>query len=204
MAGSFIMNRINGAPSDTLHFNRDFLNFYTRGAIDMFLVRLVGKGFLKRLARGIYVRHDCKKKFTAQELGEAKAKRFGRSVTSHAADCAAKINFIEKGNVTKIFFAQGRSTYFESTSGIVMYKATSPRRVALKDTGIVGDCINALWWLKKRGAQERHIQMTLASMNRTGREDFLWSHDLMPGWLSDLVHKARGGQIIFPLKREPK
>ena len=170
----------------------------------MFLLRLHGKGILRRLARGIYVRHDCKKKFTAQELGEAKAKRFGRSVTTHAADHAAKLKFIEIANASKTFHAQGRSTNFESTSGVIRYDSTSARRVALKDLGIAGDCINALWWLKKRGAKERHVHQALATMNRVEREDFLWSHDLMPGWLSDLVHKAQGGKLFFPLRPRPQ
>jgi hypothetical protein len=204
MPGSFILNRINSAPANTLFFNRDFLNFHTRGAVDMFLLRLFRKGFLKRLARGIYVRYDCTRKFSIQELAEAKAKRFGRSIALHAAESAARLKFIERGNHSRVFFSQGSTTSFESTAGVIGFKAMTPRRVALKDLKIVGENISALWWLKKRGAREHHIHQTLATMNRVEREDFLWSHDLMPGWLSDLVHAARGGKIVFPLGRPPR
>jgi len=199
MVSSYIKNKINGASPDTLFFNRDFLNFGARGAIDMCLSRMVVEGFLRRLCFGIYVRFDCTKDFTAHELGEAKAKRFNRSVTVHPLDTARELKFTKRGLISKTFHSQGRTTSFRSPEGRVFYQATSSRRVALRHLK-TGDKINALWWLKRDVATEKHVLAVLQKLKRSEKEEFLWSHDLMPGWLSDLVHSACDWKIIFPLK----
>jgi hypothetical protein len=200
MVSGYIENKINSASRDTLFFNRDFINFGARSAIDMCLSRMVVKGFLKRLCNGVYVRHDCKKEFTATELGEAKAKRFDRVVAVHPIDTARKLKFTERGLIGKTFHAQGRTSSFRSSEGRIFYHATSTRRVALKHLK-TGDKINALWWLKRGVATEDHVIDVLRKLKRSEKEEFLWSHDLMPGWLSDLVHSACDWKIIFPLKK---
>jgi hypothetical protein len=199
MVSDYIKNKISSASPNTLFFNRDFINFGARGAIDMCLSRLVVKGFLRRLCYGIYVRHDCEKDFTATELGEAKAKRFDREVTIHPIDTARHLKFTERSLISKTFHAHGRTTSFRSPEGRVSYHATSSRRVALKHLK-TGDKINALWWLKRGVANEKHVLEVLRKMKRSEKEEFLWSHDLMPGWLSDLVHSACDWKIVFPLK----
>jgi hypothetical protein len=200
MVSDYIKNKISSANPDSLFFNRDFINFGARSAIDMCLSRMVVKGFLKRLCYGIYVRHDCKKKFTATELGEAKAKRFDRIVTDHPIDTARHLKFTERGLIGKTFHAQGRTTSFRSPEGRIFYHATSSRRVALKNLKS-GAKINALWWLKRGVATEKHVLSVLRKMKRAEKEEFLWSHDVMPGWLSDLVHRTCDWKIIFPLKK---
>ena len=162
------------------------------------------KRIFKRLARGIYVRYDCKKQFTAQELGEAKAKRFGRSITTHAAESAARLHLSIAATLQECFLLKDVARHSNPQRAAFDSK---PQRHAVsvsKKLELPGDRINALWWLKKRGAKEKHVQQALASMNRVEREDFLWSHDLMPGWLSDLVHVARDWKIVFPLHRQPR
>jgi hypothetical protein len=156
-------------------------------------------GFLKRLCNGIYVRFDCKRKYTDKELGEAKAKRFDRIVSVHPADIARQLDFSDRDFLGTSFHAQGRTSSFRARKGRVFYDATSSRRVALKYLKS-GDKINALWWLKKHVATEEHVLQVLKKMRRTEKEEFLWSHDLMPGWLSDLVHSALHWKIFFPLK----
>jgi hypothetical protein len=200
MVTSYIKNKINSASADTLFFNRDFINFGARGAVDMCLYRMAITGFVRRLCDGIYVRHDCKRKFTDAELGEAKAKRFNRVVNVHPVDTARELKFSERGVLGKTFHSQGRTTSFRSPKGRIFYHGTSSRRVALKDLK-TGDKINALWWLKRSVATEEHVLKVLKKMNRTEREEFLWSHDLMTGWLSDLVHSACDWKIVFPLEK---
>jgi hypothetical protein len=200
MVTDYIKNKISSASPDTLFFNRDFINFGARAAVDMCLSRMAVTGFLKRLCNGIYVRHDCKRSYTDNELGDAKAKRFDRVVTVHPADVARELQFTDRVFLGTGFHAQGRTSSFRARKGRVFYHATSSRRVALKHLGS-GDKINALWWLRKGVATEEHILQVLKKMKRTEKEEFLWSHDLMPGWLSDLVHSALDWKIIFPLKK---
>ncbi|MDR3611998.1 MAG: DUF6088 family protein [Candidatus Obscuribacterales bacterium] len=199
MVSDYIKNKISSASPDTLFFNRDFINFGARSAIDMCLSRMVIKGFLRRLCYGIYVRYDCEREYTATELGEAKAKRFDRVVTVHPIDTARQLKFTERRLIGKTFHAQGRTTSFRSPEGRIFYHATSSRRVALKHIDS-GAAIDALWWLKRGVATEEHVLSVLQKMKRAEKEEFLWSHDLMPGWLSDLVHSACNWKIVFPLK----
>jgi hypothetical protein len=200
MVSDFIIHNINRSAPDTLFFNSTFLNYGARNAIDVCLHRLLQRGLIKRLARGIYVRWDCKKRFTPQELGEAKAKQFNRSINKHPADTASELRLIKRGNAQRTFHSEGRNTSFETTEGKIVYNATSARRLALK-TLKTGDTINALWWLKKEVATEQHIISVLKNMKRREREEFLWSHERMPGWLSDLVHSANEWKLHFPLKK---
>jgi hypothetical protein len=202
MVSNFITRSINRAAPDALIFNRNYLNYGARNAVDVCLHRLAQTGLIKRLARGIYIRWDCKKRFTAQELGEAKAKQFNRTVNKHPADTASDLKLIKakRGNADSTFHAEGRNTSFQTNTGRIIYQATSARRLALKKLK-TGDTINALWWLKKERATEEHVISILKTMKRQEKEEFLWSHERMPGWLSDLVHSANDWKLFFPLKK---
>lgn len=200
MVTDYIKNKINSATPETLFFNRDFINFGARSAVDMCLSRMTRVGFLKRLCYGVYVRHDCEKEFSAIELGEAKAKRFNRGVSPHPVYASNRLKFTTQGTLGQTFHAHGRSTSFFSQHGRIYFRATSSRRVSLKELQ-TGEVINALWWLKRDKVTEGHILQVLQGMKRTEKEEFLWSHDAMPGWLSDMVHRARGWKITFPLKK---
>ena len=200
MVSNFITNSINRSAPDTLIFNRAFLNYGSRNAIDVCLYRLEQAGLLRRLARGIYVRWDCKKQFSAQELGAAKAKQFNRTIFEHPADTASELKLIKRGNTDSTFHAEGRNSSFKTQFGRIVYHATSARRLALKKLK-TGATINALWWLTKETATEQDVISILKTMKRREKEEFLWSHDRMPGWLSDLVHSANDWKLLFPLKK---
>ena len=132
MATSYIRKEINGAPPNTLFFNRDFINYGSRGAVDMCLIRMENQGFIRRLCYGVYVRYDCTKDFTATELGEAKAKRFNRTITVHPANTAQALAFTDMSNAKSMFHTQGHTTSFRTVKGRVHFQATSPRREKLK------------------------------------------------------------------------
>jgi len=200
MVSNFITHSINRTSPDALIFNRTFLNYGSRNAVDVCLHRLVQAGLIRRLARGIYVRWDCKRRFTTQDLGEAKAKHFNRTINTHPADKASELKLVKRGNPDRTFHAEGRNTSFETHFGRIVYHATSARRLALKKLK-TGDTINALWWLRKDVATEQHVISILKTMKRQEKEEFLWSHERMPGWLSDLVHSANDGKLFFPLKK---
>ena len=199
MVTNFIRKKINAAPPDTLFFNRDFINYGSRGAVDMCLIRMESQGFIRRLCWGIYVRFDCTRQYTTIELAEAKAKRFDRALNVHPLNTARELSFTDLKTKEERFHTQGRTTSFRAPQERVLFHATSPRRVALQKIK-TGAHINALWWLKKGVATEQHVYDVLSTFKRSEKEEFLWSHDLMPGWLSDLVHKACGGKLLFPLK----
>ena len=67
-----IRQHINFLQADTIIFTRDLLQHGTRVSVDMCLHRLMATGFIKRLNYGMYVRHDCSRTYTAEELADAK------------------------------------------------------------------------------------------------------------------------------------
>ena len=199
MVADYMLHHINSLEKNTLIFNRDFLNYTSRNYVDVSLFRLLNDGYVRRLARGIYVRSDCDKNFTAEELAEAKARMWNRTTIVDPEYTAIQLRFVvENGSQFKSVHASGRKTSFLTKKGRVLYKETSPRRLALTQLK-TGAAINALWWLTKEVASEGHVGQLLCKMNRLEKEEFVWSHHLMTGWLSDLVHSTRRWKITFPL-----
>ncbi len=195
MVTNYIRHEISKASSETLFFSRDFLNLGSRGAVDACLIRMVKKGFLRRLANGVFVRYDCKKDFSAADIGRAKAKRFNRSLLefeSESERCA-----------DGTLFSLGRATSFETSQGRCEFKSISSRRLALTKLK-TGEKIDALWSQKKEGVCVQDLYDVLSKLTRSEKEEILWSRESMPGWLSDLMHKSCNGKLYFPLKGQSK
>ncbi len=148
--------------------------------MDTSLWRLVKEGFLKRVARGVFVRHDAGLPELAA-IVNAKSEAFGRSVIEHCVNVAANLNF--PGVLPNEFVAStdGRSSSFDTIYGRVHTKEVATRKRCL-GASIIGQTIRALWYFKVP-----RFDLTALAARTFGRGERQHLNELirwMPAWLS--------------------
>src|SRR5271156_2245124 len=101
-----IRSHINKLSPDEIFCTRDLLHLSTRANVDQTLFRLVGRGLIKRLARGVFVRALIFSS-TPQAIAKARATAFGKKVEPHAAELLKEVGLAESfSNPTLAFWGR--------------------------------------------------------------------------------------------------
>jgi hypothetical protein len=171
---TFIRRHIFSLPADQPFTTRDCLIYGVRAAVDQTLYRLVKKGTIRRLARGIFVR-DERKYFSVFEIASIKAEAFGRKILKHDGAAA-------------LFIINSRSTSFRSGGKVIALQERSQRKMRLGD-GKVGQAMQALWQIGEGEVNRSVIQRATDHFRSTDRVEVTTSIRWLPAWLSDFFIK---------------
>ncbi|MBY0357025.1 MAG: hypothetical protein K2W82_03410 [Candidatus Obscuribacterales bacterium] len=184
-AAAWIKRHIACLEDDKPFSTRDFLRYGSRGAIDQTLWRLVKKGEIVRVARGLFIRKGAEKP-TIKEVAEAKAKAFGRTIIAAGEEVAKKLGLIEAENISETVYAvNGRSSSFRCGEQVIKLQGTSPRKMGLRDDD-VGEVIRALWHKGKAECRPEILKDATQFLNRRERQELRDSEYLMPYWMQNL------------------
>lgn len=165
---------------------RDVLDCGTRAAVDQALSRMVKKGILTRLARGVFAKVvEPETKFTVAEVARAKAESFGKRIFLHAADAAASLG-LHRGNNEPTFAVSGRSSAFTFGGIVVKLKECCPRQLWLGDSK-AGLVIRSLWYLGRRHCSAFVVASSRQQLGRVERAELRSRGAFMPGWLKKLI-----------------
>jgi len=177
-----IYQYISATPRGKIICTRQVLHLGTRAAVDQAMYRMVKSKVLIRLARGVFIRAGSKIP-SAVAIAKAKAKAFGRSLTSHGEALADTM-----GLATKLFprprYANSAGTSsFGSIQGRTFFASKCDRKRHLKETE-EGQTIRAFWHLGKA-----HFQAIARHIPRLLKPDLIEKIALqaawMPYWMSD-------------------
>ncbi len=102
---SQIRRHIFRLHDNAIFSTREFLNFGKRAAVDKCLSRLVKRGEIIRLARGLFKRFDGNTLPLTRIVADCKAKAFGKQIVTHALD-AATIIYSINGHSSKFRYGQ--------------------------------------------------------------------------------------------------
>jgi hypothetical protein len=185
MCISYIRRYVFQLKKWQLFTTRDCLLYGSRSAVDQALFRLVKKGVLIRLTRGVFARNDYDHhQYSVAEVAATKAMSFGRTITRHAAQTAAELKLCTPPGYTNVFCINASSSKFHYGDTVVHLKGTCPRKMRPSITK-AAKAIRALWYLGKDNCDFTHIEAALTDFLRQDRQELRWSSALMPSWLSD-------------------
>ncbi|MBI4534351.1 MAG: type IV toxin-antitoxin system AbiEi family antitoxin domain-containing protein [Candidatus Melainabacteria bacterium] len=182
---SFIKRHIYRLPLDKIFSTREFLIYGSRTAVDQTMSKLVKKGIIIRLARGLFVKEGSNtERITIYDVAKAKAESFGKQIAIWGGHLAVKLGLTTDGHYEHTYCVSGSSSSFKFGDVIVRLRKACARIMHLS-TDIPGQFLQALWYLGKQRLYElRRSPWLPISLKRTEKEHIRLSVHLVPAWLA--------------------
>ncbi len=122
-----IRHHIFSLPEGLMFSSRDLLLYATRATVDQTLHRLMEKGVIVRVARGVYMREtENGWRPTIDELARFKAKAFSKEIYIAAAADHDKSTSSDGDQVKTTFYCSGGSSSFMYGDNRIYLKGTRP------------------------------------------------------------------------------
>ncbi len=197
-----IIKRIRAKQRGWVFTPKDFLDVGTRAAVDQTLSRLVQKGLIRRLDRGVY---DYQKQHPtlgmlfpgADDLAQALAARTGDNVFPSGATAANLL-----GLSTQV---PARPAYM--TNGPSRTKKVARRTITLKHARVpildrisrkANFTLQALSYLGKNNIDDQAILQCARRLDDHDLKGLAAAASQVPGWMADVIlriQKTKHGQI---------
>ena len=188
-----IMKRVRGKGRGWVFTPRDFIDFGTRGSVDMALSRLVQAGDIRRIGRGLYDyprRHDKLGVLSPDpaDIARALSIQSGEKLVPSGATAANQL-----GISTQV---PAKTSY--ATSGRTRVKRAGGRSVTLRHSRApvidnapdsVNALIQALAQLGRDKTDNDTIRRFAARLDDRDMQILSKARSQMPGWMSDAVLK---------------
>ncbi len=194
-----VISRIRKKGRGAVHVPGDFLDLGSREAIDLVLHRLVKKGFLRRLARGVY---DFPKQHatlgllspSADTIAEAIAGRDQARLQPAGAYAANALGLSEQVPAKAVFLTDGPSRLVKIGPMTIQLKRTTPRNMAAAGR-LSGLVIQAFRELGKEHVTPARISHLKRKLPAAKRRELLRDIKLAPAWMHpifrDIAEESR-------------
>lgn len=160
---------------------RDFLRYGSRAAVDQAFRRLVVRGEVLRVARGLYIKPNAPQP-TVVEVATAKAAAFKRMIVTHGAAAAHALKLTSNAAGRAVFASNGHSSSFRFGHMVIYFIGSSARKMRLGDEKL-GLAIRALWHLGEKLCDRSTASAAIAWFGRSDRLAMRENVDLMPDWM---------------------
>jgi hypothetical protein len=178
---------------------RDLLSYGKRDTVDKALQRMVKKGWILRLARGVFVKPPRDgsglKLPSLMQIAWTKAKAFGKELFVHGGKAAHKLQLLPPPPEQPTFIATGHSTSFRCTclefkETRIHFKSTAPRAVKLADTA-AGQVIRAFRHIGARQLDYSMWRKVRSKLDRSQSNELDDAIKWMPTWMSDVYWRTQ-------------
>lgn len=196
MTAALVKRHICCISEDRPFSTREFLGYGPRAAIDQALYRLVQKGKIIRIARGLFIKEGATMP-SVKEVAKAKAEAFGRTIAEYGETAMRMLGLKtekeinEGGKKTKeqeaekpeaIYACNGRTSSFKFGDIVIKLVGVSPRKMNLGDDR-VGLVLRALWHCGKEKCDSVIASLASRTLNREERQVLRQVMCFMPYWM---------------------
>ncbi|MYE11728.1 MAG: type IV toxin-antitoxin system AbiEi family antitoxin domain-containing protein [Gammaproteobacteria bacterium] len=182
-----VLGDIHNLPKGKPFTRERFLSRGPRGTVDRTLSRLVRRGEIQRVARGVFVRPRTNRFVggvlpDVRDVIEAIAGASGETVQIHGAEAARRFGLSSQVPTAPVFHTSASSRAIRIGNIVVRMVHTSNRRRLQFAGEAAGAALAALWYLGKDNVTPEAVAKVEAAL---GPEDFerLRSAD-MPAWMA--------------------
>ncbi len=189
-----IIEKIKKAGRGWLFFTSDFLAFGNSKAVNKALQRLVDKGELKRVARGIFTRPKITELVgevmpTTDEIARAIAKRDKARIIPTGSYALNAIGLSDQVPMNIVYLTDGAARKIDLDNRTIIFKKTTPRNLATigKISTLVIQALKEIGFNNVNEWQEKKILELLEKEDITKLK-----HDigLAPEWIRVVMRKA--------------
>lgn len=184
---SKVLSRIYGRGRGSVHVPADFLDLGSREAIDLAIHRLVKKGTIRRLARGIYDYPKQHPKLgdllpSAETIARALAGRDQARLQPAGAYAANLLGLTEQVPAKVVFLTDSLSRTAKIGPMTIQLRQTTPRNMAAAGrlSGLVIQAFRELGKEHITPDRIRHLKRTLPANQR---RELLKDIKLAPAWM---------------------
>jgi len=191
---NIIIEIIKKDVKGSLFFTNDFIVYANSKAVSKALERLVVKGELKRVARGIYTRPKVSELVgelmpTTEEIAKAIAKRDKARIIPTGDYALNAIGLSTQVPMNAVFLTDGAARKISIGNRTIVFKKTAPKNLATIGK-ISGLAIQALKEIGKDKLEEWEQNKIIDLLKK--EEKTILQHDILlaPEWIRIIMRKA--------------
>lgn len=172
----------------------EFLDLGSRGAVDLALFRLLKKGLLRRVDRGVYGYPEKSQLIgelspSPEAVAKALARRGAQKLMPSGAYAANMLGLTEQVPSKIEYLTDGPSRRIMIQKLPVVLKQTTPARLATAGR-VSGTVAQALRFLRKDQVDEAVIEKLRARLGKTDKEQLLRDVPLVPAWIGEVFRQV--------------
>lgn len=189
-----IVAKVKKAKRGSLFFVEDFLNIGSAKAVAKVLERLIEKGGISRVARGIYARLEMDPLLgelnpSTEAIAEAISKRDKARIVPTGAMALSALGLSAQVPMNVVFLTDGAARKIDLGKRKILFKKSAPKNLSAigKISGLV---IQALKEIGKGNVAESEMLIIIKQLAK--EEPFRLEHDirLAPEWIRIIMRKA--------------
>lgn len=194
-----IKESIESIPEGEPFSSNTLRHFATTENIRQILNRLVRKGELKRVARGVFVKPKYITKIgemlpSASEIAETLAKSTNETISIHGAEAARQLQLITQVPMRLIFYTSGNTRTLKLSNRTIKLKHVNPSRLIAPGT-TAGLIISALSYLGRKNAITKTIEVIKSRVSSEDFKETLALIEHMPAWMADIFYHYQQEKI---------
>jgi len=190
---SKILSRIYGRGKGCVATPGDFLDLGSRQAIDLALHRLVKKGTLRRLTRGLYdyPRIDPDLGLVSPTIDAVAKALKGRDnirLQPSGGYAANLLGLSEQVPAKVVFFTDGPARRIQLGKQVIIFKHTTPRAMATAGR-VSGLVIQALRYLGRKHIDDSIIAWLQKQLKDNEKRQLLYDIRNAPAWIAAIIRR---------------
>lgn len=189
-----ILNKVKKAGRGSLFFTNEFIAYGNSKAVSKALERLVDKGEIKRVSRGIYTRPKTSKLIgevlpSKEEVAKAIAKRDKARIIPTGSYALNVLGLSTQVPVNAVFLTDGAARKIKLDYGMITFKRTTPKNLATigKISGLV---IQALKEIGKGRVEEWEENRIIQLLKKEDESKLKHDIKMAPEWIRVIMRKA--------------
>lgn len=190
-----IEQKIKNLKQGTIIFTEDFQNYGSPGAVKVALHRIVKKGLLHHLARGIYAKPTFSKLLNkevvpgAEEVALAIAKRDKARLLPTGAYAQNALGLSTQVPLRLVYLTDGSPRTIKIGKRSILFKKTTPKNLALRGK-ISKLVVQALKDIGKDKITEQELESIYKLLQKENKQDLKHDIALAPQWIAEIMAKA--------------
>lgn len=190
-----IEQKIKSLKQGTIVFTEDFQKYGSPGAVKVALHRIVKKGLLHHLARGIYAKPTFSKLLNkevvpgAEEVALAIAKRDKARLLPTGAYAQNALGLSTQVPLRMVYLTDGSPRTIKIGKRSIQFKKTTPKNLALKGK-ISKLVVQALKDIGKDKATPQELEKIQSLLLKEDKQDLKHDIALAPQWIAEVMAKA--------------
>src|SRR5713226_4235481 len=186
-----IIKRIRAKGRGLVYTPKDFLDLGSRSAVDQALSRLVRRGLIRRLTRGIYDYPKISPRLgplspSPQALAQTLADRTNSQLQVTGAHAANALGLTTQVPAHVVYLTSGKSMRFRLGNQTIELRHASPRSMVGAGSSI-GTIIQALKYLGSDNIDVRTIDKLRRKLSANDKRALKKDIDSVPDWLRPFI-----------------
>ncbi len=182
-----ILNRVRGSGRGSVFSPVDFLDLASRASVDQVLSRLVKRGVLRRLRRGLYDYPRTSSRLgmlapSADQIASTIARRTGDTVRPSAAHVANMFHLTTQVPARPVFDTSGPSRRLKVGHQVIALRHRSARQLLTRAT-TADNAIRALQFLGANGISQQALNSLAARLSPRDKRELVRAKRRVPAWL---------------------